>query len=107
MVYIGNLSHLIDVLLVKKQSGVFLASDNTALSTSKLIQLIAKELNKKTILIKIPFFEILLKWIKPSFHQRLYQSLEVNNNLTKQILDLKNLYTTEDGIRFMIHSENR
>lgn len=106
MVYIGNLSHLIDVIIEKKQSGIYLASDDKPLSTTKLIELIAKELNKKTYLISIPFFKTFLKLLKPSFHKRLYESLEVDNASTKDALEFENLYTQEDGIKYMIHGEN-
>ncbi|QOY52695.1 NAD-dependent epimerase/dehydratase family protein [Candidatus Sulfurimonas baltica] len=123
MVYIGNLCHLIDSV-VRFQikfgmtdvdgmtdvsgmtcSGVFLASDDKAISTTKLIELIAKELNKKVYLLKIPLFETFLKVVKPSFHKRLYGSLGIDNRLTKDMLDFKNLYTVEDGIKHMIHGE--
>lgn len=105
MVYIGNLCNLIDVVIDKKISGVFLASDDKAISTTKLIELIAKELDKKVYLVKVPFFETLLKVVKSSFHKRLYESLEVDNTKTKEILDFKNLYTVEDGVRFMVNGE--
>ena len=107
IVYIGNLCHLIDTLIEKQKSGVFLASDDTPLSTTQLIQLIAKELDKKIYLIQIPFFESLLKLLKPSFHKRLYESLEVDNSITKQTLNLQNPYSTEDGIKYMIHGESK
>lgn len=106
MVYIGNLCHLVDVAIDKQKAGIFLASDDEPLSTSKLIELIAKNLDKKVYLIKIPFFESLLKIVKPSFHKRLYGSLKVDNSITKQKLNLKNPYSVEDGIRFMIRGES-
>jgi nucleoside-diphosphate-sugar epimerase len=105
MVYIGNLCHLVDTVIDKGQVGVFLASDDEPLSTSKLIELIAKNLDKKIYLLKIPFFESLLKLLKPSFHKRLYGSLEINNSLTKEKLNLKNPYSAEEGIRLMIKGE--
>lgn len=105
MVYIGNLCHLVDVVIEQQKSGIFLASDDEPLSTSKLIEEIAKNLNKKIYLLKIPFFESLLKFVKPSFHKRLYGSLEVDNNITKERLNLKNPYSVEDGIRLMINGE--
>ncbi|MCT7511884.1 NAD-dependent epimerase/dehydratase family protein [Aliarcobacter cryaerophilus] len=105
MVYIGNLCHLVDVLIEKQKSGVFLACDDEPLSTSRLIELIAKNLDKKVYLVKIPFFESLLKILKPSFHKRLYGSLEVDNSITKEKLNLKNPYSVEDGIRLMINGE--
>lgn len=105
MVYIGNLCHLVDEVIKQQKSGIFLASDNKPLSTTKLIELIAKSLDKKLYLIKVPFFENLLKLLKPSFHKRLYGSLEVDNSITKEKLNLKNPYTVEDGIKLMIKGE--
>ena len=105
MVYIGNLCHLVDVLIQQKQNGIFLASDDQPLSTTRLIELIAKSLDKKKYLIKIPFFGTLLKYLKPSFHKRLYGSLEIENNLTKEKLNLVNPYSVEEGIKLMIKGE--
>lgn len=130
MVYIGNLCYLVDDVIgfrvkhgmtsgVKHRiteechpeldsgsKNIFLASDDEPLSTTKLIELIAKNLDKKVYLIKIPFFETLLKLVKPSFHKRLYCSLEIDNALTKERLNLKNPYSVEDGIKLMIHGES-
>jgi len=106
IVYIGNLCHLVDVVIEEQKSRIFLASDDKPLSTSRLIELIAKNLDKKIYLIKIPFFESLLKILKPSFHKRLYGSLEVDNTLTREKLNLKNPYSVEDGIKLMIHGES-
>lgn len=105
MVYIGNLCHLIDAIAQKKKSGVFIAADDNPLSTTKLIELIAKELDKKIYLLQVPLFPWLLKTFKPSFYKRLYESLEVENTLTKECLSLSNLYSIEDGIKYMIHGE--
>jgi len=106
MVYIGNLCHMIDVIIKKRINGIFLVSDDEPLSTTKLIKLIAKELDKKVYFIKIPFFVNLLKKLKPSFYKRLYESLEVDNRMTKEVLEFENLYSVEDGIRFMIHGND-
>lgn len=105
MVYIGNLCHMINEIIIQQKSGIFLASDDEPLSTSRLIDLIAKNLDKKIYLIKIPFFDSLLKLVKPSFHKRLYGSLEVDNTITKEKLNLKNPYSVEDGIKMMIKGE--
>ena len=105
MVYIGNLCHLIDEVVKQRKSGIFLASDDESLSTTKLVELIAKSLDKKVYLVKIPFFELLLKVLKPSFYKRLYRSLEVNNSETKQKLSLTNPFTVEEGIELMLQGE--
>jgi len=107
MVYIGNLCHLIYCIGKEYKSGIFLAADDTPLSTSTLITTIAKELDKNIYLLETPFFETFLKIIKPSFHKRLYGSLEIDNTTTKELLNFKNPYSTKDGIRYMIHGENR
>jgi len=105
MVYIGNICYLMDQVIRQQKSGIFLASDDRPLSTTKLIQLIAKELNKNIFLIQIPFFKTLLKTMKPSFYKRLYESLEIDNINTIGKLNLKNPYSTEQGIHIMIHGE--
>ncbi len=108
-VYIGNLCHLIDVVIDEKRGGVFLASDDEPISTTRLIELISKELDKKVYLMKIPFFETLLKVIKPDFHKRLYVSFEVDNRFTMKTLfgeaEAILPYSVEDGLRFMIKGE--
>ncbi|OQA72083.1 MAG: hypothetical protein BWY33_01902 [Candidatus Dependentiae bacterium ADurb.Bin246] len=101
----GNLCYLVDEVITQQKSGIFLASDDQPLSTSRLIELVAKNLDKKVYLVKIPFFESLLKILKPSFHKRLYGSLEVDNSITKEKLNLKNPYSVEDGIKLMINGE--
>lgn len=102
---IQNLCHMIDEIITQESSGVFLASDDAPLSTSRLIELIAQNLDKKIYLVKIPFFESVLKTFKPSFHKRLYGSLEIDNSLTKNILNLQNPYSVEEGISYMIKGE--
>lgn len=102
---IQNLCYLINEVIQQGKNGIFLASDDETISTSKLIELMAKNLEKKVYLIKIPFFESLLKILKPSFHKRLYGSLEINNTITKQKLNLKNPYSLEEGIILMIDRE--
>jgi nucleoside-diphosphate-sugar epimerase len=105
MVYIGNICYLVDEIITQEKAGIFLAADDKPLSTSRLIKLFAKNLDKKIYLIKIPFFESLLKILKSSFHKRLYGSLEVDNTITKEKLNLVNPYSVEDGIRLMLNGE--
>lgn len=105
MVYIGNLCHLVDNVIEQKSSGIYLANDDKAVSTRQLIEFIANSLGKKIFLIRIPFFESFLEVLKPSFYKRLYGSLEVNNNITKEKLALKNPYSIEEGIKLMLQGE--
>lgn len=101
-VYIGNLCALIDAIIQMSKGGVFLAGDDDMLSSTELIELIAQEKNKKLILVRVPFFALFLKWIKPSFYQRLFENLTVDNTQTKEILDFQNPYSIRDGIKLMV-----
>ena len=111
MIYIGNLAYFIDIIIQKQASGIFLVADKRALSTSELIELIALALGKKVYLIKIPLFESLLKRVKPSFHKRLFESLEINNKETmrKLFADEEHPlpYSIEEGISLMINGEQQ
>lgn len=106
MVYIGNLCALITTIVNQKRSGVFLASDDTPLSTTELIQKIASSLGITIYLIHVPFFDYLLKKLKPSLHQRLFGNFVVNNSRTKQILSFHNPYSSEEGIKEMLGGNN-
>ena len=106
-VYVGNLCAIIESLIEAKKGGVFLACDDTPLSTTQLIELIAQSMEKKIYLIQLPFFSKLLKWLKPSIYQRLYESLAVDNSQTKRVLEFKNPYSAEEGIRFMVQGGER
>ncbi len=109
MIYIGNLCFFIDNIIEKQMEGIFLASDDKPLSTTELCRLIANSLNKKIYLVKIPFFDSLLKIIKPSIYKRLFKSLEVDNRQTmKKLFNDENSklpYTVEEGIKYMIKGE--
>ncbi len=104
-VFVGNLCALVDKVIETKKSGIFLASDDVPLSTTKLIELIALGMNKKIYLVRLPFFAELLQWMKPSIYKRLYENLEVDNTLTKRVLEFQNPYTTDEGMRLMLHGE--
>ncbi len=109
MIYVGNLCFFMDVIIEKQIRGVFLVADERAVSTTELIELIAKAVSKKVYLIRVPFFEGLLKLVKPSFHKRLFESLEIDNHDTLTRLFGKAQaslpYSVEEGIRLMIKGE--
>jgi len=107
MVYIGNLCHLIEVIIDKNASGIYLAADDKPLSTTELIESIAEALDTKIYLLQIPFFPQLLKLFKPSFYQRLYGSLELDTQSTKKHLAFTNRYSSKEGIKMMIEGEGK
>jgi len=102
MVYVGNLCALIECVVQRRAEGIFLASDDTTLSTSEFIRKIAQTSGKKLYLVNIPLFETLLKWVKPALYQRLYGNLTVDSTQTKAKLEFHNPYTTDEGIENMV-----
>jgi len=106
MVYVGNLCYIVDAIIKQQKQGVFLAADIEAFSTTRLIELITDALGRRICLVRVPFFESFLKLAKPSFHKRLYGSLEVNNTETMSRLFGEGKpslpYSVEDGIKLML-----
>lgn len=104
-VYIDNLTSMVDKVIQLKIGGIFLATDDEPISTTRLMGLLAKALDKKLFLIKIPFFSNLLKKIKPKIYSRLYDNLEIDNSYTKKVLDFKTPYSIEEGINMTVTKE--
>mgnify|MGYP001206170270 FL=1 len=100
IVFVGNICFVLHKIISLEKQGVFIAKDNESLSTSELILMIGESLNKKIFLIKIPFFEKLLKNFLPSFYDRLYGSLFFNNEASMRQLHIeKNKFSTYDGLK--------
>lgn len=101
--YTKNLIGFIDRIVEKRASGVFIAMDSEPLSTTELVKLIAKYLDKKVTLFNIPAPLINLgKKIAPRIFDRLYGSFEMENNQTLKKLDFVPQYSNEEGIRDMV-----
>jgi nucleoside-diphosphate-sugar epimerase len=103
MVYAGNLVAMIKAIISGRKSGIFLAADEVALSTTQLILLIAKAMNKKIYLFKIPEIVVsFMKLISPGIIDRLFGSLVFDNRKTIALLGLRLPFSTEEGIREMV-----
>lgn len=101
--YVENLVAYIDQIINKRASGVFIIMDSKSHSTTELIRFIAKSLEKKIILFKLP--GILLRLgciIVPETLDRLFNSMEFENNKTKKELNFDPPYSTEYGINKMV-----
>ena len=91
MVFIGNLCHIMDLVICKKKSGILLAADDTSLSINELILILAKGLNRKVFLIHSKLFSYFLKIFMPHYYQRFFLNLEIDNRNTLKSLHLKNV----------------
>lgn len=103
--YTENLVGFIDKIILKKASGIFITMDDDAVSTTELVTYISKFLGKKVRLFSLPdsVIKIFSKLI-PEIFDRLFCSLEVDNRMTRAVLEYKPPFSTEEGIRRMISS---
>jgi UDP-glucose 4-epimerase len=100
---VENLVAFIDRIIEKKASGVFIAKDEKALSTTELVNYISKYLNKRIILVSIPKFIVkICTYIYPKIFDRLYGSFEMENEQTLKQLDFRPPLSVEEGIKKMI-----
>lgn len=104
-VAVENLIHLIDTVIEKRTSGIFLPMDEKPLSTTELAIIISKCLNKKTVLFKLPDFVVKSGMkLLPKIFDRLYGSFEIDNTFTKQALKYQPVISTEKAIEKMVNS---
>lgn len=101
-----NLSAFIDRIIDKKISGIFIAMDEKAMSTTELVKLISNGMGKKVSLFRIPHFIVRVGMIlAPKIFERLFGSFEIDNSKTLEILDLYPPYSTEECINRMAKTE--
>ena len=98
-----NLIGFIDKIIEKNISGIFIAMDGNAISTTDLVMYISKHLGKKIIIFKLPKVCLRVGRIFfPDILDRLYGSSEFENNRTKEELNYRPPYSTEEGIKRMV-----
>jgi UDP-glucose 4-epimerase len=104
IVFIGNLVALINRIIEKNVSGVFIAGDKFPLTTTELIKIIIKSMKKKRILFKLPkwMLNLILK-VKPALSNRLFGSFVLDHSDTNKRLDFSPPYDSEDGILEMVN----
>jgi len=100
-----NLVAFIDRIIEKRASGIFIAMDEKPLSTTELVRMISKYLNKKVWLFRMPGFLVNIgKSRIPKIFDRLYGSFEMDNSKTLKLLDFKPPLSSEEGIQRMVES---
>lgn len=103
--YVENLVGYIDRIIERRVTGVFIAKDNGALSTTELIKYISGYLGKEVFLFRLP--KPIMKaaiWLYPSVFDRLFNSLEFENDQTMNILEYQPPFTTREGLERTIIS---
>jgi UDP-glucose 4-epimerase len=103
MVYVGNLTALVDHVINNRSQGVYIAGDDKAYSTTYLVETILKNkgLSKKNVVLP-KFLLSLIRTIKPKIYSRLFDSYEVTNTKTNKRLNFNPPFSFEEGIKEMI-----
>lgn len=103
MVYIGNLVALINICIDKRYAGIALAADNVSIGTSDLVHHLVGACHKKRYVMMFPSWaQWLIKKIKPTFYQRLFGSMVIDNSVTRECLSFHAPYEVELGIKEVI-----
>ena len=103
MVYIGNLVALYRKIIERNASGIFIAGDGNAISTTELASLISASLGKRGHILAVPgFLQDIIKTIKPAVAERLFGSFELDTSGTEERLGFKAPFTVAQGISDMI-----
>lgn len=99
-IYTENLVGFIERIIEKRASGIFIAKDEGALSTTELVLYLSKYLDRKVILFKLPGIIIrICTYLKPGIFERLFGSLVFDNSKTKKELNYSPPYSSEEGIK--------
>lgn len=107
LVFIGNLLKYVEQIVILKKGGIFLICDLNPISTSDLIQQIAKILGKKRLLLPIPkFLQYILLRVHPKLGIRLFGNLHLDNSQTRKKLGIKDTFSLEHGIKEMVVTYN-
>jgi len=103
--YVENMVAFIDRVIEKKVAGTFIVMDDTPLSTSEFVKQIADGLGRKRVFFKLPELIINLgKMLMPQYFERIYGSLLLDNQVTKDKLNFTPPYSIETGLKKMLDS---
>lgn len=105
MVYIGNLVALIQEVIKQQKPGIFLAGDAKILSTSEFVYYLISAATSKKYFITFPLvMQKLIMLVKPSFYNRLFGSMVIDNSKTYKELNFEPPYTAEQGLKEVMNS---
>jgi nucleoside-diphosphate-sugar epimerase len=101
--YVENLVGYIDRIIELRASGVYLAMDTKALSTSELVRLISGFMGLRPLMFRLPDFVINSgAAIIPGVFDRLFHSFFLNNSKTREVLKFNPPFSIEDGFSMLI-----
>jgi UDP-glucose 4-epimerase len=103
IVFVDNLIELINIVIDRQASGLFIAGDQKPVSSDELIRIIRLHMGKTEGLLNVPgFIRTVLRNVKPGIYSRLFGSFVVDNSETNKTLGFVPPYSTGHGIEQMV-----
>jgi nucleoside-diphosphate-sugar epimerase len=103
--FVGNIAGYIDRIIELRAGGIFLAMDTDSLSVTQLAQTVSSYLGKKRVLIPVGKTSLnFIKRVLPGYYERLYDSFEFDNSVTRKVLDFSPRYTIFEGLKITVDS---
>jgi len=102
IIYVGNLTYFIHLVIQQRAAGIFLPQDQRPLSIEGMVRLLAQSMNCKILVFRPPqFLLFFLKKALPHYASRLYGSLALDSTEGNLKLDYHPPFSTEEGLRRM------
>lgn len=99
MVFVDNLIELINTIIQKKATGMFIGGDAAPLSTEQLVALVRKAMNRPPGLFRLPgMAKAIIKKLKSALYIRLFGSYEVDPSNGFRQLGFVPPFSSEQGI---------
>lgn len=104
-VFIDNLTFYIAELIVRRESGVVLISDDKPVSTTMLVKSIANLRSRKISLFSIRFLLPVLRLIKPQLVDSLFESMYIAEGRLAERFGIEEKVSFNDAIRLTVSSQ--
>jgi UDP-glucose 4-epimerase len=101
-IHIGNLTNIIQLLILSDYYGVMLVSDGNPVNSTELNNIITRELAIKNRAFRLPKFILnILKKIIPGIFEKLFGTLTIDISTLTRTLPYKPIYTLDEGLQEM------
>jgi UDP-glucose 4-epimerase len=99
MVFVDNLTAMMDAMIAQKAEGTFIAGDPYPISTEQMIRHLAEGMGKPVHLFSVPtLFRKLLQAVKPGTSRRLFGDYTIDASTSLKSLNFTPPYSTAEGL---------
>ena len=104
---IQNLTYSIDRVLNCQKGGIFLLADDKTISTSSLVSILIKGIEKNRILLDSALIRLVCRFLAPSIYKKLWENLVINCHASKRLLSLDFPVDIKEGLADMAQLKNK